>query len=141
MWPSSVVSRIPPLGSADAEGLSCELSWMLSTFFSFRGFARGVACCVDGPASSLRSATWLALGACRGGAMTKRFAGVAFCLSWGDTRLCEAVCAGLGVFAVMPWRRLDEGLGLDFWVEVGARKRCGEGVCVGILCSAWSKCL
>jgi hypothetical protein len=111
---------------------------MLSTFFSFRGFARGVTCCVEKSASSLGSAAWRALGVWRGGAMTKRFAGVALCVPEGDTWPCEGVCIGLGVCTVVPCRRLDAGRGLDFWVDVGARKRCGEGVCVGISCNAWS---
>lgn len=102
-------------------GLECASS-MLSMRSSFRrGFGRGVAFCW---------AFW-ELGV---DAVTKRFAGVGVL----DCRLDVGVWRDEGVWCVdggCTRRRLDGCLSFAFWVEggAGARKRCGEGVCVGIL--------
>lgn len=78
---------------------------------------------------------------CRVGAMTKRFAGVTFGVSASASGICLSASVVFGVCAVKPCRKFDWGFGFDFgfWALEGgsdARKRCGEGVCVGIAMQA-----
>jgi hypothetical protein len=64
--------------------------------------------------------------------MTKRLAVVNFVTSGSGVCVTDV---GFGVCGVKPLRRLDGGLGLGFRVDGGgpARKRCGDGACVGIV--------
>lgn len=63
--------------------------------------------------------------------MTNRFAGVNFLNC--SSGFCSGFFASVGVCMASALRRLDCGF-FDFCVEggLGARKRCGEGVWVGI---------
>jgi hypothetical protein len=66
--------------------------------------------------------------------MTKRFAGVDFVACGSDVSYVTAA-AVFGVCTVKPLRRPEGAFGLGFWVDgaAAARKRCGDGVCVGIV--------
>lgn len=111
---------------------------MLSTRSSFlRGLGSGVCCnCASSFGLTSASLTFavFVVGFFCSGATTKRFAGVSLLN-------CNSVDpAGVGVLAeadggtAVALRRLECGL-VDFCAECGfgARNRCGEGVCVGIL--------
>jgi hypothetical protein len=134
----------PCISSCASDWLDWDGSSMLSTLSNFlRSFGRGVECanassCGSSRCSLTTSCVW------RGGAKTKRFAGVTFlncssgfgCMFFTDAGVCIA----------RTLRRPDVGF-LVFCMEggLGARKRCGEGVWVGIVratsaiaaCSIW----
>ena len=105
---------------------------MLSTLSNFlRNFGRGVECANASSCGSSRLSLVTSC-VCRGDAKTKRFAGVSFlnCSSgFGCAFFIEA-----GVCIARALRRPDCGF-LVFCVEggLGAKKRCGEGVWVGIV--------
>jgi hypothetical protein len=69
----------------------------------------------------------------RCGGSTKRFAGVTFLDS--ASILSQTAAVGLGVGNVKVLRRLVGGFCLAAGAAGGfvARKRCGDGVCVGIV--------
>ena len=69
--------------------------------------------------------------------MTKRLDGVAFILSEESVTDCLTIDFVSGVCTVMFCLRLDCGFIFGLWLGVDAKKRCGEGVCVGILGGAW----
>ena len=129
---------------SSSNSCSCDPS-MLSTRSNFLGsFGRGVVCsyCCSCTASflSLPFACSAAMVLCCTGAMTNRFADVN-CLDW-SSGFCSGFCADF--FAIVcaciasALRRLDWGF-FDFCVEggLGAKKRCGEGVWVGIMEATW----
>lgn len=125
---------------ADDEG---ELPSIPSALPNTRGLDRDVLSVCNHASSTLSRCVpdlgLLVFGACCVGAMTKRFAGVTFRSSPTSTdTLCEDAPVGFGVCAVKPCLRLDCGFGFDFWVDggAGARKRCGDGVCLGIFVRA-----
>lgn len=105
---------------------------MLSIRSNFlRGFGSGVECVnVSSCASSRLSLATPIAG--RGGARTKRFAGVDFLN--GSSGFGCVVFVDAGVWIASALRRPDWGF-FGFCVEggLGAKKRCGEGVWVGIV--------
>ena len=132
------VTPKPLSSSGGATGLDCDPSSMLSTRSNFRGgFGRGVGCVCSRafarPLSALLFPCSSALCVRRCGVTTKRFAGVS-CLNC-SSGLSRVELVGLGVCTASALRRPDWGFGFAFWVDggLGARKRRGDGVCVGIL--------
>jgi hypothetical protein len=92
------------------------------------------ACALNAPlswTSSLPCPSALCVRRC--GVTTKRFAGGS-CLKCSSD-VCLPVVAALNVSEAKPLRRLDGGFGFDFCADGGwgAKKRCGDGVCSGIV--------
>lgn len=134
LYPSRSCSRSCS-ASAEEDG---ELSSILSRCNSLGGFTRSVDCIFAHPSSAL-SLPLLLFGALCFGATTKRFAGVT--LRSSPAGVCASLeeRTGLGVCAVKPWRRPDCGFGFALCdvAGLGARKRCGDGVCDGIVVEAF----
>lgn len=134
----------PSWTSASAEDDGDAIS-MLSNLLN-RGLGLGVLCNGVVKASStcscaVRRSPTFGVFRTEGDGTTKRFAGVTRLGSGTSSKLSrEAIAVGLGVWAEATWRRPDCGFGLDFVAVggAGARKRCGDGVCDGIVLLASS---
>jgi len=140
----AAMSKSISSSSSSSNSGSCDPS-MLSTRSNFLGsFGRGVvcSCCCSctAPFLSLSFACSAVMVLCCTGVMTNRFAGVNFLNC--SSGFCSDFCAGF--FALVcaciasALRRLECGF-FDFCVEggLGAKKRCGEGVWVGIMEATW----
>lgn len=132
-----------------AAALDCDESCMLSTRSHFRrGFGRGVSCestlvvCVS-CSSSVAFTGASTLGAARGGGMTNRLADVTFFHCVSGVGACSVRSAGFGVWTAKTLRSPDCSfcLGCCAAVARGARKRCGEGVSVGIVAASFMSLL
>lgn len=115
---------------------------MLSTRSNFlRGFGRGVSCvcvlCEGGACALWTEACSSALRVRRCGVTKNLFAGVLF-TGWSSC-ICSDNFGVVFAGAAMTLRKFERGLGLGCCVDgaFGARKRCGDGVCAGMVRSSF----